>query len=122
MTVGQDFFTADSLGTVAGASVVIIVVTNTIRSVGKIDHMAVPFVVSLLVSFGVAAQAGKLEAWPDYAIAFFNACLLFCTATGAQETIVSGSKGKREGGAEDHSLRRRGPVKWTSSWLRPDPR
>lgn len=120
MTVGQEFFTIDSLGTIAVASTVIIVVTNTVRRVFGLGHILVPFLVSLLVCFGVAQQADKLASVADWAIAFFNACLLFCTATGAQETVIGGLKGQPEGDARLHSVRRTGPLRWASSWLRPD--
>jgi hypothetical protein len=59
----------------------------------------------------------KLEHWPDYLVAFFNACLLFCTATGAQEITVEGVK-PRDAGTKELQSRRE--VRWLSSWVKRD--
>ena len=112
--MADSFFTWTSIGTVAVAATVVVVVTNTLRKALGLRAPLVPFVVSLLVAFAGAAVAKTLAEWPDYLIAFFNACLLFCTATGAQETIIEGKKGSTGGGG----LQSAKPLSWFSSWLR----
>jgi hypothetical protein len=51
MTAGQDFFTVDSLATMAVASAAIIAVTNTVRRVFGMTHLIIPFFVSLCVTW-----------------------------------------------------------------------
>jgi hypothetical protein len=108
---GQDFFTLDTLGTMAVASAAIIAVTNTLRRAVGLGGAIVPFLVSLVITFGTAKIANKLGDWPEGGVAFFNACLLYCTATGAQETAAP-----RPAGTTDLQSRRRLPL--LSSWLR----
>ena len=112
---GENFFTVDTFGTVAGSTGIIVVVTNTIRSFFRTRTALIPIAVSILVGFVGAALANKLGSWPEGLLAFFNSCLLFCTATGATETIVAGAQGRVGGGAELHSDT---PVPFFSSWLR----
>jgi hypothetical protein len=113
MATGQDFFTVDTLGTIAVASAAIIAVTNTLRRTLGLGGAIVPFIISLIITFGTAKMAHKLGDWPEWAIAFFNACLLYCTATGAQETVIPRPAGTTE---EQSFGRRRRP--WFSSWIR----
>ena len=87
---GETYFTLDTFGTVAGASFAIVVVTNTLRTVFKLTTPLVPFAVSIAVGLGIAGLlAGRLHDAGDWVLAFFNSCLLFCTATGAHETALS---------------------------------
>lgn len=111
----ESFFTIDSFGTVAGSAAAIIVLTNTCRKITRWITPLVPFVFSLIVAFLAAgAFAGKLENATDWIIAFLNSCLLFCTATGAQEVVVSGANAQD---AERASRQSSNPVPFFSSWL-----
>ena len=89
----KEFFTFSTLGTLAGATAVIIVVTNTVRVVTKIWSPIIPLLISMGVTFATAFAASSLSAWPDWLLAFFNGCLLFRTATGAQSTLIAGAEG-----------------------------
>lgn len=113
---GQDFFTLSTLGTLAGATTIIIVVTNTARALTGIRWPVIPFLVSILVTFGAAVASSKLSTWPEWLIAFFNSCLLFCTATGAQSTLVEGASGQQEGKLTQHAGRPK--PRWLSDWFR----
>jgi hypothetical protein len=113
----QDFFSADTLGTVAGSTAIILVITNTIRRVTQTRTPLIPLAISMIVGFAGAALAHKLGEWPEWVLAFFNSCLLFCTATGAQETIDTGARPQVGGGSE---LQKSTPVRFFSSWLRND--
>ena len=110
------YFSWTALSAIAAASTAVVVVTNTLRRALRLRSPVVPFVVSLLVAFAAAAVARTLVAWPDFLLTFLNACLLYCTATGAQETVVEGAKGKAETGG----LQSAKPLRWFSSWLRDD--
>jgi hypothetical protein len=111
----KNFFTVDTFGTVAGSTGIIVVVTNTVRAAFSTRHALIPVIVSLLVGFAGAALANKLGIWPEWLLAFFNSCLLFCTATGAAETIAAGTQGHLVGESELQSAT---PVRFFSSWFR----
>lgn len=112
----EGFITWTSLGTIAGASAAILVVSNTIRKIFGIRSPIVPFAVALIITFGGAYKAaGSLPNFYDCGLAFLNSCLLFCTATGGQEVIVDIKTTKPEGKPERHGKKK---IKWFSSWLR----
>jgi hypothetical protein len=113
---GESYFTLDTFSTVAGASFAIVVVTNTLRTVTRLTTPLVPFAVSIVVGLGIAGfLAGKLNHPGDWVLAFFNSCLLFCTATGAHETALSAGEPREGGGVGKQSDK---PVNFWSSWLR----
>jgi|GEM_PF-2918458 len=116
MAIGEEFFTLGSLGTMAVASGAILAVTNTIRRVFGIGHLVVPLIVALVITFSVAAAAHKLGNWPEWIVAFLNACLLFCTATGAQELVTADQLKPKVAGAPE--LQRRRSLRWWSSWTK----
>jgi hypothetical protein len=115
MNVAQEFFTWSSLGTLAAASAAVVVVTNTVRKVIGLATPLVPFIVSLLITIGGAYQTDALHGVGAWGIAFLNACLLFCTATGAQEVVVEAATPRQPEEAKPHAGRR---LKWLSSWMR----
>jgi hypothetical protein len=108
--MAQDFLRWDMLGTLSAASGVVIVVSNTVRQLSRIPGPYVPFVISVIVTYGAAVVVNKLTTWPEWVLAF----LLFCTATGAQEVVV---KGAADTPPPSIRLHGRAPVRWLSSWL-----
>jgi hypothetical protein len=111
------YFDFTTFATVTGAVVVVVVVSNTLRRVTRVGSPLIPFLASLAVGYFGAHVTGHLTGLGDYALAFFNSCLLFCTATGAQETVVEGNKGRLLGPEEKQSLMRP-KLPWLSSWIR----
>lgn len=109
----SQYMTWTSLGTLTGAVVAVVVVGNTARTLLKWDSPFVAFAVSLVIVYGTAYRAGALAAMDDWAIAFLNACLLFCTATGANDAAVA-AKPKPAGQAKAYGAR---PVTWLQPWL-----
>jgi hypothetical protein len=112
-----DFFTWGALGTLAAASGAVVVVSNTVRRFTRLTGPVVPFVVSLLITFGGGARSHALGDWDwsDWVITFLNSCLLFCTATGAQETVVAGAQGQAPSPLQPHGAK---PTPFWSSWVR----
>jgi hypothetical protein len=112
--MAQNWYEWAALGTLAGAAGAVIVLGNTARSLFGIRGPWVPFLVSILLTYAGAATVDKLQAWPDWVLAFLNGCLLFCTDTGGQEIAVKGSQGQ-----PPPPLRPQGflGVRWLSSWL-----
>jgi hypothetical protein len=53
-----------------------------------LDTLWVPFAVSVLIAGGLSYIAGELLSVSGVALALLNACLLFCTALGLNDTAV----------------------------------
>jgi len=85
----KTLFSLANIGTFAGASAAVTVLGNTFRALTGINAAWPPFVCALLVSF---VGAYTLKALDDPVIGGFlvllNACLLFCSALGIQETAL----------------------------------
>ena len=62
----------------------------------------------------MAFYATELNAFPGWVLAFLNACLLYCTATGANETVIEVAKGQAPGAGVHGAA----PTGWFSSWIR----
>ena len=110
----KDYYTWESLGTLAIASGAVVVVANTLRTLLKLDSPWVPFLVSLILTLVGAYTASKLASLQGWLIALLNSCLLFCTATGANQGLHA-AKPRLEGTPQPFGRR---PVKWLSPWLR----
>ena len=110
----DEYFTWASLGTLAGAVAVVVVVTNTVRTLLKIDTPWVAFVVSILLVYGLAVANHALASISGYLISFFNASLLFCSATGANQSAGAAST-RPAGDTEAYGTR---PVRWLQPWFR----
>jgi hypothetical protein len=110
----QDYYTWQSLGTLAIAAGAVVVASNTLRMLLKIDSPWVPFLVSLGLTLFGAYSAGQLASAPDWVIAVLNSCLLFCTATGANHGLVA-AKPRLEGEQRPYGRR---SVNWLSPWFK----
>ena len=110
----QEFYTWGSLGTLAIAAGAVIMVSNTFRTLLKIDSPWIPFVISLGITLIGAYSASKLKTAPEWVITLLNSCLLFCTATGANHGLVA-AKPRVEGEQRPYGRR---PVKWLSPWFK----
>jgi hypothetical protein len=109
-----EFFTWTNLGSLTGASAAVIVVTNAIQKAAQRIFAWLPLLASLVITLGTAWYAAELSALPGWGLAFLNGCLLYCTATGANESLVQVSKGQAPG-AHVHGAK---PTGLISSWLR----
>lgn len=90
--IPKDWFTPESLVVFSGATMIVWVLYNTIRKLFKIEWIAIPFILSLIVVYFGASQAGALQEPVDHLIAITNAALLFLTAVGLQETGSGGGQ------------------------------
>ena len=88
MNLPNEFFTVNSLVTLAGATAVVVVVTATLHylSDGKIKPKWPAFILSELISFVGAlvltAPPKNIGLAVRILIALFNGCLIFATAVG----------------------------------------
>lgn len=108
----DQLYTLQSFGTLAGAAGAVTVLTNTARRLLGVNSLYVPFGFSLLISAVGAYVAGTTGA-VGWVVVVLNACLLFCTASGIQETAAKGVQ--PAGDAKPHGRQR---LPWLASWFR----
>jgi hypothetical protein len=108
------YYTWQSLGTLAIAAGAVIVASNTIRTLLKLDSPWVPFLVALGLTMFGAFSSHQLNAVSDWVLAALNSCLLFCTATGANHGLVA-AKPRLEGEVRPYGRRK---VTWLSPWFK----
>jgi len=111
----KDFFTANSIGTFAGASAAVWVLSNVFRVLFKRDSLIFGFVVSLLIAYLGMYAAGTLTGLLGYSLAFLNGCLLFLTAAGIQGFATEAARGRND---DTLNLQRRTKVKFLTPWFK----
>jgi hypothetical protein len=84
-------FTAVNIGSVTIATSAIIVVTNTLYTLFRISMKWTAFVMALIIAY-LNVIFSSMPQWYDWILAFVNACLLFCSALGLNEIVVSSKK------------------------------
>lgn len=112
--IEPEFITTTSILTFGGASVVVWLFSATIRRLLRLGTLWVPFLVSLIVAGVVAWQTEALSSPLEWLVALANCCLLFCTATGLNETAEGLVRPQPAGETRTHSKK---PRKWLESWL-----
>jgi hypothetical protein len=111
----QAFFTGRSLFTLGGASLAVVVVSKSIRTLLKWDSPWPAFIVALVVCFASAHSLKVLNGPVDYLVSALNSCLLFCTALGMNETTAINHDLKGRAVTSDRQNKN---VGWWSSWLK----
>lgn len=85
----DDWFTAGSVATFAGATGVVVVVCQALIQALGLRWRPLPLIVSLIVASVAAAIADQdLGDWGTIGLVFVNGCLLYCTAFGFSTTIL----------------------------------
>jgi len=110
----QAYYTWESLGTLTIAAGAVLVASNTIRTLLKLDSPWVPFLMALGLTLFGAFSANRLHSVSEWVLGVLNACLLFCTATGANHGLVA-AKPRLEGEAKPYGRR---SVPWLSPWFK----
>lgn len=111
----QNFFTFESFGTLGGASVAVIVVSNTYRTLFNSDSAMPAFIASVMISFVGAYSSDSWKGVPEAFLILLNSCLLFCAALGILETGL-GIKNKPMPGEIREFARSK--VAWFSPWFK----
>lgn len=114
-TTVQNFFTPSSIATLGGASVAVMVISNTLRTLFKWNSPFVGFITALVVAFLAALISGSLHGLVDFIVTIINGFLLFSSAAGIQETAIRASQGQAIASPESRTQE---PIKWLSSWFR----
>ena len=84
-------FTAVKIGSVTIATSAIIVVTNTLYTLFRLQQKWTAFIMALIIAYMIVIFSAAPQ-WYDWILAFVNACLLFCSALGLNEIVVSSKK------------------------------
>jgi hypothetical protein len=108
------FLTIETIVTYGGASIAVMAVTNTLRSVFGLTKAWIPLVVSLVVAYAGIYLVNDTINVQNGIISFFNACLLYASAAGLDHGLVAAG-----GGAETHAiaLNQNGKPNWLSYWF-----
>ena len=89
-TQTDNFFTATNIISVGVATTAVTMATNALNSLFRAPLKMTAFSFALIIAYvAVAIQAS--HTWYDWVLAFFNACLLFCSAIGLNE-LGSGNR------------------------------
>lgn len=87
----NELFSPTNVAGIAIATAAVTVATNAIAyMIPKIGKKYTAFVFSLIIAYLVLFIT-KPENWYDWVLAFFNACLLYCSALGINQTVMAGS-------------------------------
>lgn len=110
------FATPDSICTVAGATAIIVAISNTLKFVFG-WHGALPgFLVSQLVSLLIAFIINNNDiGFGDVVFSIINGCMLFASSIGSNEAAIEAFSRKPGGRGKLHGKSR--PKFW-SSWFR----
>jgi Mn2+/Fe2+ NRAMP family transporter len=88
----QNFFSATNIISVAVATTAVSTATNALNSLFHAPLKMTAFIFALIIAYiAVAVQAS--HQWYDWVLAFFNACLLFCSAMGLNQLGSSNRQG-----------------------------
>src|SRR3954447_2675950 len=113
-----DFLTTKALGTYTGASLATVVTGNTFRYLFHKDWPAIPFLCAVVFAYAAATIVGHPTSAGDYLLVLLNACLLFCTALGANEVLVSAAATSNAKDRIEAHGRTRRDIKWIQPWFR----
>lgn len=113
--IPNELFTAVSIGTFAGATGAVWVLTNVFRVLFKRDSILFGFIVSLVISFIGAYAAQALTGLVQIFLGFLNGCLLFLTAAGVQGFAHGATQGQP---TDRTNLQGRRDVKFLTPWFK----
>ena len=88
----EEFFTWSALGTYAGATLAVTLLTQLVKGVGWIEKLPTritSYVVALVVLIAAAAVAGELN-WSTAGLAVINAVVVGLAANGAFDAVSQG--------------------------------
>ena len=87
----EEFFTWSALGTYAGATLAVTLITQLVKGVGWIDKIPTritSYVVALIVLIAAAAVAGDLS-WATAGLAVISAVVVSLAANGAFDGVTA---------------------------------
>lgn len=110
MPLPDQLFTSVNIVSVGIATAAINVAANTLYRLATLPPKWTAFVAALVITYIVVCISSKPE-WYDWVLAFFNACLLYCSALGINELSAAALPPSGKGFAKT--------APFTKSWLKP---
>jgi hypothetical protein len=104
-----DYINETTLATFGVATAAILAVSVVFRKVFKVNHLIVPLITSLAISFALAANQHTLGKPIGWLIALLNTALLFCAGVGMNETVAGAGQMTVVGGQKQQGKRPEGP-------------
>jgi hypothetical protein len=105
----DQLFTSINIASVGIATVAVNVFTNTLYKLAKLPPKWTAFIAALIIAIVVVSISSNHK-WYDWVLAFFNACLLFCSALGINEIGAEALSGGSKGFAK--------PAGFITSWIK----
>lgn len=105
----NQLFTAVNIVSVGVATTAVNVATNTLYKLAKMPQKWTAFGAALLIAYIVVFMSSNRQ-WYDWVLAFFNACLLYCSALGMNQMASASSASSGQGFAK--------PDRFFKSWLK----
>jgi|SRR5213593_3519143 hypothetical protein len=105
----DQLFTPINIVSVGVATLAVNVFANTFYKLLKWPQTWTAFVAALVIAYLVVAMQSEVH-WYDWVLAFFNACLLYCSALGINEVGAVATQKPGQGAATAQPF--------FTSWLR----
>jgi hypothetical protein len=105
----EQLFTATNIASVGIATGAVTVATNALYKLANLPQRWTAFVAALIIAYIVVFMSSA-PMWYHWVLAFFNACLLYCSALGVNELGSAASKPTGQGFASAEPF--------FNSWLR----
>jgi hypothetical protein len=86
----DQLFTATNIAGVGIATGAVTVASNALYKLARWPQRWTAFIAALVIAYTVVIMSSS-HAWHDWVLAFFNACLLYCSALGVNEVGVATS-------------------------------
>jgi hypothetical protein len=106
----DQLFTSVNITGVGIATVAVNVFTNTLYKLTKLSPEWTAFIASLLIAY-IVTFLSTSALWYNWVLAFFNACLLYCSAFGLNEMGAEAFSTNKQGFARPGGL--------INSWIKP---
>jgi len=91
MDFPKEFFTPQSMLTLAGATAITIAVANGIQYVLNRNPRWLALALAIAICIVGSIKSGQGKDWTDYLVAVFNGFLVFATARGGTFTLAQGA-------------------------------
>jgi hypothetical protein len=80
----EEFFTGVNIASAGVAALAVSAAANALYQFRGVSRKATAFISALVIAYVVVGMQAAPQ-WFDWILAFFNACLLFCSALGINE-------------------------------------
>jgi uncharacterized membrane protein YjjP (DUF1212 family) len=107
--ITDQLFTATNIASVGLATGAVTVASNALYKLARLQQRWTAFIASMVIAYTVVYISSAPQ-WFDWVLAFFNACLLYCSALGVNEIGATATEKRGSGFATTENF--------FNSWLR----